>query len=284
MQSEKLESGFFKPSTMAAFLKLKIWVLPVSLLPYIFDPTQSSGMSGSKKDKIPAHLQDQWDRDRAKKAEYKKARAQARLESAADPLSYKKGGKKGRKAMLAAARFDPSISIPGRVVDMVTVEQQIRRFLADIGGNSTMALPPMAKESRKQVHELAVAFNLKSASKGKGDGRYTTLTKTTRSGIRIDERKVRRILTSVNVLIQPGGGKGRNTVVMPRHRDGDEVGKVCDPLLNWEELTHHYRPSLHRQRRRSAKVILASGCLLLWDGLRETASEFRVALLRRSRQ
>jgi len=195
------------------------------------DLEEDIGPARRKKDKkVPEHLQDQWDRDRAKKAEYKRVRAQARLDAAADPLSKKKGGKKGRKAMLAAAKLDPSISIPERVVDMVTVEHQIRRFLANIGGKSTMALPPMGKESRKQVHELAIAFHLKSLSKGKGGGRYTTLTKTTRSGIGIDEWKVRRIVNRNNGITQPGGGKGKNTTVMPRHRDGDEVGKAAPKI------------------------------------------------------
>jgi hypothetical protein len=101
----------------------------------MLDPTQHFVIPGRKKDKkVPEHLQDQRDRDRAKKAEYKQARAQAHLDAAADPLSKKKG------------------------VDMVTVEHQIRRFLANIGGKSTMALQPMGKESRKRVYELAVAF------------------------------------------------------------------------------------------------------------------------------
>jgi len=178
---------------------------------------------------IPAELRDQWARDRAKKAENKQARTKARMEAAADPMLPKKGGKKGHKAILAAAKFDSSSSIPERVIDMVTLELQVRRFLADIGGKATMALPPMNKESRKQVHELAIAFNLKSQSKGKGNGRYTTLTKTTRSGIAIDERKVRRVVKHSNVFTQPGA-KGKNAIIMPRHRDGDEVGKVRNVL------------------------------------------------------
>jgi len=41
-----------------------------------------------------------------------------------------------------------------------------------------MALPPMDKEKRKLVHEMAHAFNLKSQSEGRGEGkRYTKLTK-----------------------------------------------------------------------------------------------------------
>lgn len=175
---------------------------------------------------MPSHLQDQWTKDRAKKAEYKKAREQARLEAAADPLLSKKGGKKGRKAMLKAAKFDASISIPEHIVDLTSLEQQIRRFLDDIGGHSTMVLPPMGKESRKQVHELAAAFKLKSISKGKGAGRYTTLTKTTMSGIGINAKKIARITKRSNGgFVQ--GASGKNSTSVPRHRDGDEVGKVC---------------------------------------------------------
>jgi hypothetical protein len=184
-------------------------------------------ISGRKKYKdVPTHLQDQWNKDRAKKAEYKKARKRARLEAAADPLLPKKGGKKGRKAMLKAAKFDPSISIPERIVDLASLEQQIRRFLDDIGGHSTMVLPPMEKESRKQVHELAVAFNLKSRSKGHGAGRYTTLTKTTTSGSEIDTRKIAKIKKRINGGFMQGlSGNGKASI--PRHKDGDEVGKVC---------------------------------------------------------
>jgi hypothetical protein len=184
-----------------------------------------------KKDmNIPVELQDQWARDRSKKAENKRARAKARLEAAADPMSPKKGGKKGHKAILAAAKLDPSSSIPERVIDMVTLEQQIRRFIADISGKATMALPPMNKESRKQVHELATAFHLKSQSKGKGNERYTTLTKTTRSGIAINEQKVRRVAKHGRVFTH----LGKNATIMPRHKDGDEVGKVRNVLTRYE--------------------------------------------------
>ncbi|KIM75681.1 hypothetical protein PILCRDRAFT_666166 [Piloderma croceum F 1598] len=194
------------------------------------DPEQDIGPTKRKKGmNIPIELQDQWARDRSKKAENKRARAKARLEAAADPLLPKKGGKKGHKAILAAAKLDPSSSIPERVVDMVTLEQQIRRFLADISGKATMVLPPMNKESRKQVHELATAFHLKSQSKGKGDGRYTTLMKTTRSGIAIDERKVGRVVKHGRVFMQPGA-KGKNAIIMPRHKDGDEVGKAAPKI------------------------------------------------------
>ncbi|KIM45599.1 hypothetical protein M413DRAFT_442259, partial [Hebeloma cylindrosporum] len=186
---------------------------------------------------LPPDLQAQWAKDRKAKAEYKKKRELARLEAAADPLSKKKGGKKGRKAMLAAAALDPTINVlPNRVIDMVTLVQQIRRFIDDLGGPLTMSLPPTNKETRKNIHEMAIAFNLKSISKGKGDARYTTLTKTTKTGAFIDEKKVSKIMRRSGGMGARGDSfiydkKGRGApVVMPRHREGEEVGKAAPKI------------------------------------------------------
>lgn len=187
---------------------------------------------------IPHELQDIWKNDRKKKAEHRKARELARLEAAADPLTKKKGGKKGRKAMLAAAKLDPTITVlPNRVIDMVTLVQQIRRFIDDVGGPQTMSLPPTNKETRKNIHEMAIAFNLKSVSKGKGDSRYTSLTKTTKSGVRIDETKVARIMRRSGGMGAKGDsfiydkkGKGGSRP-MPRQKEGEEVGKVRSTVI-----------------------------------------------------
>ncbi|TFK53782.1 hypothetical protein OE88DRAFT_1656088 [Heliocybe sulcata] len=187
---------------------------------------------------LPPDLQDQWQRDRLKKAEYKRQRAEARLEAAADPLARKKGGKKGRKAMRAAARLDPSVDVPNRIVDFVSLETQIRRFIADIGGAETMTLPPCDKGTRKIIHDLADAFGLSSKSKGSGENRYATLAKTTKTGAYINEKKVARIMRRFKSDYAtagwgtPGGkGKGRVPVSLPKHREGDEVGKAA-PKLN----------------------------------------------------
>lgn len=150
-------------------------------------------------------------------------------------MSTKKGGRKGKKAMLIAASLNPAVDDipPNHISDMPTLEQQIRRFVDDLGGKPSMALPPMDKATRKKVHELAIAFGLKSQSKGKGTGRYTTLIRTTRTGIRIDEKKVSKILrrnTDDGGFSRPyeRGAQGK-APLMPRHREGDEVGKVCSP-------------------------------------------------------
>ena len=203
---------------------------------------------------LPDELKILWEKDRLKKAAFKEARYQARLEAAADPLSKKKGGKKGRKAMLAVANIDPTINVlPNRIIDMVTLVQQIRRFVDD-EERETMSLPPTNKATRKNVHELAVAFNVKSVSKGKGNARYTILSRTWKTGVvDVDEKKVARIVRRKNYLrdddddellfvrggkgTRGGGGgafgkggikktgKGGQTLV-PRHREGEEVGKV----------------------------------------------------------
>ena len=200
----------------------------------------------SKAADLPDDLKILWEKDRLKKAAKKEARYQARLEAAADPLSKKKGGKKGRKAMLTVASIDPTITvIPNRIIDMVTLVQQIRRFIDD-EERETMALPPTNKATRKNIHDLALAFNVKSISKGNGDARYTTLIKTWRTGILdVDEAKVAKIArrrnylrddsfvrggkTSGNSFIRDKKGKKLRSggqAVVPRHREGEEVGKV----------------------------------------------------------
>lgn len=202
---------------------------------------------------------------------------------AADPLAQHKGGKKGRKAMLAAARADGDADLPNRVTDIVSLEQQIRRFLADIGGSNTMALPPANKETRAQVHQLAMAFNLKSQSKGKGNTRYTTLTKTSKSGVGIQEGKIRHILRQATggAWQGSGGGKGRSkTMSLATHREGEEVGKVSFH----PRLSMRYLLTVGRRRRhpRSERRIWGSRCWPLWAGATETASVFRAGWTPRS--
>jgi R3H domain/G-patch domain len=210
---------------------------PVSHPPHLHNRSTANLDPGRGKDKrnaFPPELQAQWDKDRAKKAARKAQREAERLERAADPFSNKKGGKKGRKAMLAAAAQDPIavMSSANRIFDITTLVQMIRRFVDDLGGKSSMSLPPTSKETRKNVHELAIAFGLNSASKGKGENRYVTLSKTTRTG-RIDEKKVSKVVRRAggaggfgNDFGSGTGGRGRGggKVVVPKHREGEEVG------------------------------------------------------------
>ncbi|KAI0315176.1 hypothetical protein OF83DRAFT_1174066 [Amylostereum chailletii] len=198
------------------------------------DPTTPAKRRKEKNKDLPRELQEQWERDRKKKADRKRERTEERLIAAADPLSQKRGGKKGRKEMLKVASLDPRIAVPNRVVDFASLEQQIRRFLDDIGGPDTMVLPPMDKSKRKMVHELAQAFNLKSESKGKGLGRYTSLIKTTKSGVNVNDRKVRSILKRMGVRVDGGvggwNGDGKGKGDGGKIREGDIVGKAAPKI------------------------------------------------------
>ncbi|KAK1230592.1 squalene synthetase-like protein [Marasmius sp. AFHP31] len=188
---------------------------------------------------LPPDLAELWERDRAKKADRKRERDLEKLMQAADPLRSNKGGKKGRKLTARVASLDPTITtIPNRVFDTTTLVQQIRRFIDDVGGPKQMSLPPTNKETRKMVHELAQAFNLKSISKGKGDGRYTTLTKTTKSAFGVvNEKKIGKVVRQGRARgIQFADGEGwtgkggNGGGKMPKHREGEEVGKAAPKL------------------------------------------------------
>lgn len=147
-----------------------------------------------------------------------------------DPSIPKKGGKKSRKATIAASRLDPSIEIPNYIVDMMSLEKQIRKFLAD-PNRSNMALPATDKETRKKIHTLGAAFNLKSKSKDGMTGRYTTLIKNKHSGRGLNEKKIASLMKGFKARASFDGpgykGKGKQgSLGGPQTQDGDVVGHV----------------------------------------------------------
>lgn len=146
-----------------------------------------------------------------------------------------------QKAQQATRQAAASVS-----VEMVI--GHIRRFTQDLGSAPTLSLPPMEQHVRKSVHELASAFNLNSKSSGKGAARFTRLIKTTRSGLRIDERKVARILGKPAPPHGGDKGKGKGKAgVKIRPRDGELVGGAAPKIdgsnlgfkmlsaMGWEE-------------------------------------------------
>ena len=240
---------FLGPSRMA-FSKSHSPKLPRQVRPSVVSMVSPPTDDSVERKDLPTGLQEQWEKDRLNKAKQKSERELARLEAILDPLVTKKGGKKSKKAMIAAARLDPLIEIRHRIADMVSVEQQIRRFLAD-KGRKDMALPASDKSTRKKIHNLAALFGLKSKSKNGALGRYTTLMKTKHSGGNIDERQVARMMegfkyrASYDVSdddwddMRKGKGKGKGKAKgkgkfkkekdQPEHlktREGDVVGHV----------------------------------------------------------
>ena len=258
------------------------------------------GGHAERKD-IPEELQEQWEKDRLKKAKKKKEREIARLEAALDPLVTKKGGKKSKKAMIAAARLDPSIEIPHQIVDMDTIEEQIRRFLAN-KDKTNMALPACNKATRKKIHTLATLFGLGSKSKDGALGRYTTLFKKNHSGKDIDERKVARLMKGFKFRASDdviddvwddmfkakskskGRGKGKSKEKGNsghlKTREGDVVGHVrILPFVYFDiDLTSVPFPGSPEDRRNKHRIydVILDGLVRRWNhrvvrGIRRSA-------------
>ena len=125
--------------------------------------------------------------------------------------------------------------------NLVQLDNQIHDFLDD-DGHGTMALPPMDKRSRAQVHMLADAYSLKSKSRGAGRSRFITLIKVQRSGKNVDTRKVKSILygrgdESFGILGPKGlkakggtSGGSKTGGSAPANIDGSAVGSGADKI------------------------------------------------------
>ena len=61
--------------------------------------------------------------------------------------------------------------------DPESIKDAIRRFLTN-KSQQDLSFPPTSRDVRAKLHRLALALILNSRSKGKGDGRFTILTKT----------------------------------------------------------------------------------------------------------
>lgn len=197
-------------------------------------------------------LQSQWQKDRATKAANKRKRAAERQAAAENPFPgthTKKGTKKmAKKAARAARRSGIDVldeddwdnPAPGGADNLRDVDNQIIAFL-DAERHTTLALPPMDKRSRAQVHMLADAYSIKSKSRGGGRHRFITLIKTSRSGISVDTRKVHRILSGHGDASFGGGKKGKSkgksgaksgggAMNLLRNVEGADVGGDADKI------------------------------------------------------
>ncbi|MCO5565915.1 hypothetical protein L7F22_019590 [Adiantum nelumboides] len=196
-------------------------------------------------------LQSQWQKDRAKKADNKRKRAEQRALEADNPFHNSNGkgkgmNKKQQKKAARAARRAERVNVRqsgnmrdidmvdelfgGRgfassrredpvsrhAVTLIDVNRQIELFMYDVS-KTTLSLAPMDKRARAQVHQLASCYNLISKSKGSGNHRFPTLIKNSRSGFNVKQGRVNAILRSV------GGasfGKGSRTGANAPKDDG----------------------------------------------------------------
>lgn len=138
---------------------------------------------------LPIDLQEQWERDRMKKAERKRLREERRKQD----LLTKKTKKKGKAN--------------SQSLDLESIEVIMRDLVYDISSKSVV-LPPLPKEIREQVHRMALAFCLKSKSEGsKNKGqKVMVISRSGKTGTWINESKVSKILKRPRT--GDGGGRG----------------------------------------------------------------------------
>ncbi|KAG8977138.1 hypothetical protein FRB90_008886, partial [Tulasnella sp. 427] len=204
-------------------------------------------------DWVPPDLADQWERDRQKKAENKRKRAEARRAALAEETPGKKRNKKLKirletmeddsdedsdlefeledgRGVVKVKKGKKKAKDPSKPkVDVWKIGRQISGFVSDIKRDS-LQLPPMDKDSRRRVHEIANLYKLNSQSSGKGDSRATTLRRSQRTILNVNERKLDAKLKGWEAALLGGGkagkaGKGAGKGDGGKHREGDIVGQ-----------------------------------------------------------
>ncbi|OJJ78401.1 hypothetical protein ASPBRDRAFT_37650 [Aspergillus brasiliensis CBS 101740] len=112
---------------------------------------------------LESELVNAWQNDRAKK----KARKQKREELRSQGL-------------LGRGRQNPTLKDKyANGIGTEDLRSEIRHFL--LSPRNSLALPPMSKQHRKLVHELANVLSMNSQSRGKGSSRFPILHKTSRT-------------------------------------------------------------------------------------------------------
>jgi len=89
-------------------------------------------------------------------------------------------------------------------VDMRKIDQKLQNFIRD-DSISSFQMAPMAKHTRRQIHLLATAYNLKSKSLGSGSSRYPVLSKTDRTFIPSDRRYIERFISEAQSTLDATG-------------------------------------------------------------------------------
>lgn len=151
---------------------------------------------------VPVDLQDQWEHDRLKKAEWKRLREEHRKQG----LLTKKTKKKDKAN--------------GQPTDLESIGATMRALVYDVSRKS-VALPPLPKEIREKVHRMALAFNLKSRSEGSKNRaqKVMVISRTSKTGTFINEFKYSKILKKPRTGGDGGGGGGGHRVA-----EGEVIG------------------------------------------------------------
>lgn len=177
-----------------------------------------SGRYRKMKD-VPADLQDQWERDRLKKAERKRLREEDRKQG----LLTKKTKKKDKAN--------------GRPIDLESIEATMRALVYDVSRKS-VALPPLPKEMREKVHRMALAFSLKSRSEGSKNRaqKVMVISRTSKTGTFINEFKYSKILKKPRTGGDGGGGGGGHSRVAEGEVIGHKAAKISQDNIGYRLL------------------------------------------------
>ncbi|KAI9738328.1 MAG: hypothetical protein M1834_008826 [Cirrosporium novae-zelandiae] len=180
-------------------------------------------------DELKGKIQEQWKKDRVKKAGKKREREELRAQ-----------GLLGRK------NGTPNLHV--KYKDGITlgeVKEEIIDFL--VSSRTSLALPPMDKPDRIAVHSISNRFKLKSKSQGDKHNRFPILTKTKATAL-WTEINIPDLESRINMnrfLPRPDKGKGRNRDKTRKpdflrggggvasgvgYRDGDIVGASAPEL------------------------------------------------------
>ncbi|CAK1359105.1 hypothetical protein CB0940_05367 [Cercospora beticola] len=174
-------------------------------------------------------LNDQWNRDRSKKAQKKLEREELRREGLLGS-----SGKKGRAHL--GTKYPLGMN-------MRNVHDELREFLQDEDLNQR-AFPPMDKTDRAALHNICNALNLTSRSQGAGKNRFPIVSKTSRTGEYSEEIFVKIVQASTRGFLSnrstakkfakkagKGGGRGGGfdkAAVSVRH--GEVVGAAAPEI------------------------------------------------------
>jgi hypothetical protein len=161
-------------------------------------------------------LQASWEADRVKK----------RLKKA-ERLELRMAGLLGRKGKA------PDLSVKFKDgIDFNDIIEEIREFMfSDL---QTLQLPPMESHRRAVIHQMVHQLGVTSKSRGDGAGRFTVLSKTSRTrqvddaffDALVERKKVRSRFE--HVTVRGPGRKATRPVVS--YRDGETVGASAPEL------------------------------------------------------
>lgn len=205
-------------------------------------PAELEGLSD---DEMKENMSTAWENDRAKKrlkkAEREELRAQGMLGSM---------GKKGKADLTEKYKYQDGM-------DAKQIRDELRLFMEDSGQNSR-PFPPMDREMRKRLHEVASLLGLKSKSVGAGKDRFPVLYKTNRT-VEFDERLFRETMRSnpetisVNVKFarkaKKMGGRGGGAVGRGGRGGGRGGGGMAAASVGHGEIVGAGAPEMGKENK-----------------------------------